>query len=92
VWSDRERREAVVTFKLAEHQLRLVKVLVCEVWVGNKMCAVLYPQEPDTIRLISNHLLEHASLPDVLGPPAIHEFKFNPIKEEHGESSTSRIT
>jgi hypothetical protein len=44
-----------VTFRLTPHDIR-PGVSVCEIWVGDKMVGVVYPQEPNAVRLISSHI------------------------------------
>lgn len=44
----------MVEFKVVDHWLRSIKIV--EIWIDGQFCAALYPQEPNAVRLISNHL------------------------------------
>lgn len=45
----------MVEFKIVPHQY-LPSVDVVEIWVNGVFRATLYPQEPNSVRLISDHL------------------------------------
>lgn len=64
----------MVRFKTTTHSIQ-PGVKIVEIWVGSKMVATIYPQEPNGIRVISNHQL--GVPPDI---SAITEFYFNPNK------------
>jgi hypothetical protein len=71
----------MITFKPSMHMMRDGNVEVMEIWVDFKMVAVLYPQPPNTVRLISRHIRRTSELPSTapLRPlMAIHEFEFYP--------------
>jgi hypothetical protein len=44
-----------VTFRLTPHGLH-PEVMVCEIWVGDKFVAALYPEEPNAVKLVTSHL------------------------------------
>lgn len=45
----------MIEFRLAKHDRRPVQVV--EVWVNGLFRACLYPQEPNTVKLISTHMV-----------------------------------
>lgn len=67
----------MIQFKLVPHAIRGAEVEIVEVWVGSKMVAALYPELPNKVRLISNHLQDHTSVA-LPYAPAVHEFEFYP--------------
>lgn len=43
------------TFRLTPHGLH-PEVMICEVWVGDKFVAALYPEGENGVKMVSSHL------------------------------------
>jgi hypothetical protein len=63
-----------ITFVLASHSVT-PETQVVEIWAGGKFVACLYPEGPDSVKLISRHLLEDKCQGDVVAHAHLFRFK-----------------